>query len=373
MSLAGRATPEGTRRYRDRMVEQGIAPLHYREAAGLALSSIGLGTYLGKTDDESDERYVEAIAEAVRNGCNVLDTAINYRHQRSERCIGIALEQLDEEGTAQRDEIFVSTKGGYIPFDGSMPPDPVAYFRETFIEPGVLSAKDVVGGMHSIAPGYLKDQLTRSLANMGLETVDLYYVHNPEGQLPEIGRPKFRLRLREAFRYLEKAATDGQIGMYGAATWNGLRVASDAPEFLSLREVRELASQAADGDAAFGCIQLPYNLTLTEALMLGNQIEPGDRRISTLLAARDARLPVMASCSLMQGRLGSGLPPEVGEALNGLDSDAQRALQFVRSSPGVTVALVGMSRKEHVLENMAVARLAPASPEQFRRLFQPAQ
>lgn len=107
--------------------------------------------------------------------------------------------------------------------------------------------------------------------------------------------------------------------------------------------------------------------------MRNNQIEPGDRRMSTLLVARDAKLPVMASCSLMQGRLGSGLPPEVGEALNGLDTDAQRALQFVRSSPGVTVALVGMSRKDHVLENMAVAKLPPASPEQFRRLFQPAQ
>ncbi len=355
------------------MVEQGIARQHFRSVGGLFLSSIGLGTYMGTIDEEGDERYTEAMMVAVRNGCNVFDTAINYRHQRSERCIGAALEQLEKEGVARRDEVFIATKGGYIPFDGSMPADPAAYFRETFLEPGIFSAKEVVGGMHCMTPAYLEDQLMRSLANMRLEAVDLYYVHNPEGQLPEIGRASFRLRLREAFRFLENAVIKGKVGMYGTATWDGYRVASDAKEHLSLREVRELASQAAGGNSAFGCIQLPYNLTLTEALVRDNQIEPGDRRMSTLLVARDAKLPVMASCSLMQGRLGSGLPPEVGEALNGLDTDAQRALQFVRSSPGVTVALVGMSRKDHVLENMAVAKLPPASPEQFRRLFQPAQ
>jgi aryl-alcohol dehydrogenase-like predicted oxidoreductase len=369
MTQPGRATAEGTRRYRDRLVEGGVSPAHFREVHGLFLSSVGLGTYLGKTDDESDDAYVEAVVTALRQGCNVLDTAINYRHQRSERCLGRALRQAGEQGIARRDEVFVATKGGYIPFDGDMPEDVPAYFRTTFLEPGILSTEDVVGGMHCMTPRYLEHQLGRSLENLGLETVDLYYVHNPEGQLPEVGRPSFRLRIREAFRALEGAAADGRLGRYGTATWNGFRVAPEAPDFLNLQELQELASQAAEGDPAFAFIQLPHNLAMTEALMLGNQVGPGDQRLSPLLAARDLGIAAMASASLYQGRLGSGLPPELGEALDGLDTDAQRAIQFVRSTPGVSVALVGMSRKEHVEENLGVARVAPASDTQYLRLF----
>ncbi len=370
MAVTGRATPEGTRRYRDRMVEQGVAARHFREVHGLMLSSIGMGTYLGEIDRESDERYIEAAVEAVRSGCNVLDTAINYRHQRSERCLGEALRLLEEQDLARREEIFVATKGGYIPFDGSMPADAKAYLRETFLEPGLISAEDVVGGMHSMSAKFLDHQLGCSLRNLGLETVDLYYIHNPEGQLEAIGRPAFRQRIRGAFQLLEGAVAEGRTAAYGTATWNGYRVASDAPEFLNLKEMRDIAAQVAGGESAFRYLQMPHNLNMTEALTLGNQPHAGERKLSALLAARDAGMAVMASASLLQGRLTSGLPPELDEALGSLESDAQRALQFVRSTPGVNVALVGMSHKEHVQENLALARVPPASPEQFRRLFQ---
>jgi aryl-alcohol dehydrogenase-like predicted oxidoreductase len=370
LALAGRATSEGTRRYRDRMVDKGVVASHFREAHGLMLSSVGLGTYLGKTDDTADQAYVDAVVEAVSSGCNVLDTAINYRHQRSERCLGVALEQLEQEGRAARDEIFVATKGGYIPLDTEVPDDSRAYFRDTFLVPGILKAEDVVAGMHCMSPTYLEHQIGKSLENLGLETVDLYYVHNPEGQIEAVGRPAFRLRVRQAFRALEAAVAAGRLTSYGTATWNGYRVEPDATEFLHLQEMVDLAKQAAEGSPALRFVQLPLNLAMTEALTLGNQPAGGDRKPSTLLAASDAGLAVMASASLLQGRLTSGLPPELGEALTGLESDAQRALQFVRSTPGITTALVGMSQVEHVQENMAVAKIPPASPEQLRRLFQ---
>jgi aryl-alcohol dehydrogenase-like predicted oxidoreductase len=158
------------------------------------------------------------------------------------------------------------------------------------------------------------------------------------------------------------------VGAYGTATWSGYRVPSDATEFLHLKEMHDIASQASQGEGAFAFLQMPLNLAMTEALTLGNQTE-GKRRLSALLAARNAGMVVMASATLCQGKLTSGLPPELGEALGDLDSDAQRAIQFVRSSPGVTVALVGMSSKEHVQENTSLARVPPASPEQYRRLF----
>ncbi len=53
----------------------------------------------------------------------------------------------------------------------------------------------------------------------------------------------------------------------------------------------------------------------------------------------------------------------------GLMTDAQRAIQFTRSTPGIDVALVGMGRPGHVLENLGVARARPLTPEEYLRLY----
>jgi aryl-alcohol dehydrogenase-like predicted oxidoreductase len=55
-----------------------------------------------------------------------------------------------------------------------------------------------------------------------------------------------------------------------------------------------------------------------------------------------------------------------------LQTDGQRALQFVRSTPGVATALIGMKQVAHVNENLQTARIAPASWEQYSKLFQSA-
>src|SRR6185369_5286454 len=97
----------------------GTVPLeHFRDGPhGLILSSIGIGTYLGDPDDQTDAAYGETLVGAITLGTNVVDTAINYRAQRSERVVGMAIAALIEAGELQRDEVVVCTKGGYIPFD----------------------------------------------------------------------------------------------------------------------------------------------------------------------------------------------------------------------------------------------------------------
>jgi aryl-alcohol dehydrogenase-like predicted oxidoreductase len=77
----------------------------------------------------------------------------------------------------------------------------------------------------------------------------------------------------------------------------------------------------------------------------------------------------MASASVYQGQLTRGLPPLVAEVLPGLATDAQRALQFVRSTPGIGTALVGMRAVAHVEENAAVAALPPVAWSEFQRFF----
>ena len=218
MGLPGHGTPEGTHRFRQRFAAK-VAEGHFRRFHGLWLSSVGLGTYLGDEDAGTDELYRDAVVRAVELGCNVLDSAINYRHQRSERAMGTALDSLVRLGRAARDEILVATKGGFLPFDGEYPANPRAYVHETFIRPAILRPEDLVAGCHCLAPAYLRHQLARSRQNLGLNCVDIYYVHNPEIQLQEISRDETHERLRHAFATLEAAVTQGAIRMYGTATW----------------------------------------------------------------------------------------------------------------------------------------------------------
>ena len=119
------ATPAATKRYIDRFVSR-AADGHFREAHGLAVSSLGMGTYLGNPDPKTDASYTAAVITAAESGINLFDAAINYRFQRSERSIGQALKQLAAKGFS-REEFVVCTKGGYLTPDGSMPSDPNEY------------------------------------------------------------------------------------------------------------------------------------------------------------------------------------------------------------------------------------------------------
>jgi aryl-alcohol dehydrogenase-like predicted oxidoreductase len=366
--IPGAASFEGTERYASRIGGRLPADHFRRLDGGPRTSSIGIGTYLGREDAATDLAYQKAITRALERGMNVIDTAVNYRFQRSERAIGAVLEEAIGRRLVVRDEIVVATKGGFIPFDGAMPRDPGAYFTDTYLKPGIVSPDEVVGGAHCMTPRYLAAQIDRSRGNLGLETLDIYYVHNPEMQLEHVGRHEFLARLRRAFEGLEQAVQDQRIARYGTATWNGYRVDPGAPDYLSLEEVVGVAREAGGADHHFKVIQVPYNLAMTEVFTRANQ-RVGTETVSLVDAATRLGLYVMASASVYQGQLTRNLPPVVAEFLPGLDTDAQRAIQFVRSTPGIGTALVGMKSVAHVEENAAVTGVSPLPPADFARLF----
>ena len=362
------ATPEATRKYPARFTEFQKAG-HYRDFMGLSVSTLGLGTYLGNQNESDDRLYVEALKTALVSGINLIDSAINYRCMRSERNIGQALRESIKESKCAREEVVICTKGGFIPFDGAPPANPSQYFHEQYIQPGICGPEDVVAGCHCMTPRYLRNQVERSLTNLGLDCIDLYYVHNPETQFEATDRTGFYKRLEEAFKELEKLASEGKIKSYGTATWNGYRVESDSEEYLSLHEILKAAEKAGGSGHHFKALQLPYNLGMAEAYGFSNQVV-GAQTVPLLEAAKANGIAVFTSASILQSRLSRNLPPAVVETFPGLKTDAQRAIQFVRSTPGVTAALVGMKRKEHVMENIEVAGLPPASAQQIQRLFQ---
>ena len=359
------ASKEGTKKYAERF--SNAATGHFRTAQGLTVSSIGIGTYLGNWDSETDENYTNSVEKFVESGGNVIDTAANYRFQRSERNIGRALQNLSEKGFG-REEVVICTKGGYLPFDNEPPSDVRSYFEETFVKTGVATFDDLVGGSHCMSPGYLQNQLEQSLANMDLEAVDVYYIHNPESQVSAVDINTFEARLAKAFEVLEKNRGEGKLQFYGVATWNGFRVSPQDAGYHSLEKMVNIAKQVGGEDHGFKFIQLPFNLAMPEAYLFRNQAVNGEFH-PTLRAAADLGVSAMISGSILQGKLAGGLPDNIRTIFGDLESDAQTSLQFVRSTPNVTTALIGMSQATHVAENMKLANIEPTGEEDFQELF----
>ncbi len=352
----GHATKEGTDNFFD------LHPVHEekkRSFHDLSLSAIGLGTYLGEPDERSDEMYKESIITSVSQGMNFIDTAINYRSQRSEKMISEALEELAQMGIS-REMIAISTKGGYIPF---LENQPLSSLKQ-YIDKGILQASQVVDECHSLAPNFLQDQINRSLKNMKIESIDLYYLHNPEVQLFEISEALFEERVMEAFILLENNVKEGKIQKYGIATWNGFRQKKGTKGLLQLTKLVALAEKIAGPNHHFQAIQLPFNLVMLEAIKIANQ-ESEDSYQTILRAALENNISVIVSAPLMQQKV-LHLPERVFSHLPPEESKQLQALQFVLSSPAITSCMVGMKNPVHAKENGKILHLDNWKDEEWK-------
>ncbi|MBI5609981.1 MAG: aldo/keto reductase [Deltaproteobacteria bacterium] len=345
------ATEAGTHRFARRH-GAGKAADAYSQLARLELSSIGIGTYLGQPCEETDDAYTAAIVDAVRRGLNVIDTAANFRCQRSERAVGRALQQLIQAGEIYRSEVLVASAGGMVAFDTQPPTDKAHFLRSATVGRGLCDEGELVAGCHCMAPAFLEQSLAASLDNLGLSTLDVYYVHNPETQLHLIDRPQFFERLRRAFEALEQAVDRGQLRAYGVTSWMGVRARRTDRDYLSLQEVVEVAQDIAGSRHHCKALQIPLNLAMPEAFLQPNQ-EVRGQLLTPLDAARQLGLVVFGSSPLHQGRLVQNRLPHVPPLptmcqLPERDPAAVEALQFARSIPGIASTLVGMRRSEHV-------------------------
>src|SRR5262249_25483510 len=147
----------------------------------------------------------------------------NYRNQRSERAVGAALQRLLAAGTVNRAQLVVSSKAGYIPLDRTPPTSREeyrGYVQREFIDQQILRPDEIVGSGRSLAPRFRRYCLAKSRQNLGLRTIDVYYVHNPGQSAAALPPEELRVRLRAAFAMLEEAGDRGEINVYGCATWD---------------------------------------------------------------------------------------------------------------------------------------------------------
>src|ERR1044071_10456268 len=277
-SLGGFATAGGTRKFMESAIKNGIAGSHFRSFDNLNLSSLGMGTYLGQITAEDDRDLENAIYESVKSGAmNVIDTAINYRSMKSEKNIGQAIKRLIDDGVISREQVFISTKNGYITNDGDYPTiDVLEYMHKMFISQGIIESKDISSGYNVLNPNYIRKCIDRSLTNMQLDTIDLVYVHNAyESWVEDITRSDFDEMIRRVFQVYEEYRSKNKIKFYGMATWTCFRLPKNDTGYLSLEDMVRIAKDVGGEDHGFRFIQLPYNLAYTEAYSLKNQSVEG--------------------------------------------------------------------------------------------------
>ena len=339
-SLKGFATKEGTEKYAKRNSDE-IPADNFKSPfdSDLKLSSLGIGTYMGPPDDKTDFLMYNGIKNSVLSGgINVIDTAINYRYQKSERTVGTVLNSLVNKYGYSRDEFFVASKGGYIP-DDSDQGIPGRILVEDLIREGKMEKSDVIQeNIHCMHPSFLELQLEQSLKNMNLETLDLYYLQNAyEMQGPHNTDNIVMDRFAAAFEFLESAVEEGKIKNYGLATWLCFRAKSSEEKiYLNLQKVVELAEKVVGKNNHFNYIQVPINVMMPEAF-----IEPWqdfeetrqENKVATkqilVAVCNMLRMNLISSQPLFQGKLANLNLPNQMNVFN----TASRHLQLVRSIP----------------------------------------
>jgi hypothetical protein len=300
--LAGKAQPGATGAYAVRFVNdpgQSKGPQSYGPLGrtGLTVSKLGFGGY--RVSSEEDE-HRQALTKALQEGCNLIDTSTNYADGGSERLVGSVLTELTEQGTIAREEIVVVSKIGYVQGQHLKQ----AEAREKAGKPYPEMVKYGEGIWHCLHPEFLADQLDLSLDRLGLDTLDVCLLHNPEYFLSDAKhrgeknlsalREQFYGRLLAAFVFFETQVAAGRLGCYGVSS-NSSTAEPDDPEATSLSLMLEAATAAARKAGAtthhFAVLQCPMNLFESGALLTLNT-GPGNGR-SLLELARQEGIAVL--------------------------------------------------------------------------------
>lgn len=363
---SGFATPNGTTEYIDYAIKKGVNKAHFRNIENLKLSSVGMGTYLGNLSAQDDDDLEKSLYYSIKEGgINVIDTSINYRSMLSEKCVGRAINSLIEQEVINRENIFICTKNGYVTNDGDYSNiDIDTYLTSMFLNNNIISRSDLSPSYHVMHPTYISRCIDKSLCNMGINTIDLIYIHNSfESWHDIVDRTSYHEMLARVFQLYEDFRQKGKINFYGMATWNCFTSKENSKEYLSLKEVVDIAKDVGGNNNGFKFIQLPFNMYLSQPYTFRNQSTETSSKLTLLEAAQKYGIHVFTSVPLYQGKLlQMGLDKS---PLDSLPTTSLKLLQFVRSTPGITAPLVGQKKTSHTKENMQISKYPPLSNDEY--------
>jgi aryl-alcohol dehydrogenase-like predicted oxidoreductase len=287
--------------------------------SGLEVSPIAFGTWQLSGDwGKFDEREaIEAIRFAHERGVNFFDTAQAYGFGASEQLLGQAVRELP------REEVVIATKGG-------------------------LRMDDERGLLRDSSPDWLRRGVESSLNALGVDYIDLYQVHWPDGEVA----------FAETAEALQAMVNEGKIRQVGVSNFDPDQMSEfgrtlsvetlQPPYSLFNREIEAgilpYCQEHDIGVLVYG--PLAHGL-LTGAMGPDTTFAEDDwRRVSPSLTGETFRQNLRVVERLKQ------FAQERGHSLS------QLAIAWTLSHPGVHVAIVGSRSRKHIEESLGAAELA---------------
>jgi aryl-alcohol dehydrogenase-like predicted oxidoreductase len=214
------------------------------------LSKIGFGAY---RIDQKAPIHRESLRYALSLGCNLIDTASNYRHGDSEKIIGTTINELGKK------KPFIITKGGY-----ALAEDLKSLSQASLDQ--TVRISDTYS--HNITPEFLEKKLKNSISRLGVEYIDCYMLHNPEYYLKQkenyADKLVFFERIKSAFEFLEEKVHQGLIRSYGISS-NSLPNPSNSEYGFDLLEIIKITKLISQKNH-FHFIQFPFNSIENDAV-----------------------------------------------------------------------------------------------------------
>jgi len=213
----------------------------------------------------------DALIYALSSGINLIDTSSNYGDGESERLIGKTLSKLIDDAVVKRDEIVISTKAGYV--QGKTLELAKERIQDGNPFPEMEQLYEDADVWYCMSPAFLESQITTSLTNMGLDTIDFFLIHNPEHYYDVYQRVgafdrEFYNRIERAFTYLESEVKRGRIQHYGVSS-NTLASTETDDNSISLGFLLNVAQQVSPNHN-FSVVQFPMNLFEHDAYTFKN-------------------------------------------------------------------------------------------------------
>ena len=299
-ALTGKATSQGTQN-----LAQKYKAIGYRKlgTTQLSVSNLGYGTY--RVEEENSD-HVQSLGQALESGINIIETATSYTAGSSERLVGRTIRKLIQSKKLTRDELVVISKAGYL--QGKSLQQMKARCSRNVGVPEIVEFSDKF--WHCIHPEFLEAEITNSVGRLGVETIDVYLLHNPEyfllnakrvggGTRPEL-LATFYKRVEQAFSHLEKEVQAGRIQYYGISS-NTITDSDGLMPTLNLEKLLEIANRVGGSEHHFQVIQCPLNLLEPQAAL--SKRESGK---TVLEIAQEANLGVLTNRPL-NAILGGGL------------------------------------------------------------------
>ena len=260
---------------------------------GPYVTPVGFGSYrIGYGKVYQYPECENALQFACDQGVNIIDTSTNYGFGQSELLIGKTLKKLFDESSFKRSQFVLVSKVGYL----QGPNIEIAKIREKEGNPFPDISQFGEETWHCIHPEFIFDQIERSRSRLGLETIDVYLLHNPEYMLKRFELDKmnfhkaqelFYERIKQSFIALEQLVKENKIKCYGVSS-NNLGAPSEEFSHISLAKLHEIALSISPNHH-FKVAQMPMNWLEVSPLFY----EVENTGLSTISYAKENNIGVM--------------------------------------------------------------------------------